>query len=82
MFSNPASSPKRVAMTVRATRDEGRTGNSGRVLEAGLSAYSCLNVLTDGRIGILYESGGPNARETLTFAAFSLEWVLPAGVDR
>ncbi|MSU48694.1 MAG: exo-alpha-sialidase [Opitutus sp.] len=55
VFSNPASATKRVAMTVRASRDEGRTWNTGRLLEPGPSAYSCLTVLADGRIGILYE---------------------------
>ncbi|MBI5768062.1 MAG: exo-alpha-sialidase [Verrucomicrobia bacterium] len=78
VFSNPASATKRVAMTVRASRDDGRTWNAGRLIEPGPSAYSCLTVLADGRIGLLYESGGPHACETITFAAFPLDWVLAA----
>lgn len=78
LFSNPASATQRVATTVRASRDDGRTWNTGRVIEPGPSAYSCLTVLADGRIGLLYESGGPHACENITFAAFPLEWVLAA----
>jgi len=35
--------------------------------------YSCLTVLRDGRIGVLYESGEVAG---LVFARFPLEWVL------
>jgi sialidase-1 len=72
LFSNPNNARKRAALTVRASFDQGKTWNDGRVIEPGAAMYSCLTVLRDGRIGILYESG-PEC--TLVFARFPLEWV-------
>ena len=76
LFSNPNSATRqRVAMTIRASTDGGRTWSAGRLLDARPSSYSCLTVLRDGRIGILYETGDVGCCETLTFARFPLEWV-------
>ena len=58
-------------MTVRLSRDEGKTWPVARVLHEGPSAYSCLAMLPNGDIGCLYERGEKNAYETLTFARFS-----------
>jgi sialidase-1 len=73
LFSNPNSSTKRVAMTIRASTDGGRSWSDGKLLDPGASMYSCMTVLRDGRIGILYESG---AAAGLVFARFPLEWVV------
>ena len=67
LFSNPAST-KRERMTVRFSRDEGKTWPRARVLHEGPSAYSCLAVLSDGAIACLYECGAKNAYETITWA--------------
>jgi sialidase-1 len=72
LFSNPNSAKKREALTVRASFDVGKTWSDGRLLEPGGAMYSCLSVLRDGRIGILYEAG---AKCTLVFARFPLAWV-------
>lgn len=76
LFSNPNSSNQRVDMTIRASKDDGKTWTDGKLLDPRPSGYSCMTVLKDGRIGILYETGESNYAETLTFARFPLEWVL------
>ncbi len=74
LFSNPAST-KREKMTVRLSRDEGKTWSLAKELHAGPAAYSCLTVLPAGEIGCLYERGDKNAYETITFARFSRAWL-------
>ena len=69
LFSNPAA-VKRVRMTVRTSRDGGRTWTAGRVLHEGPSAYSSLAVLGDGAVGCLYERGEAQAYETVTLGRF------------
>ena len=72
LFSNPNNPGKRVALTIRTSGDGGRTWSDGRLLDPGFSMYSCMTVLRDGRVGILYESGDTAG---LVFARFPLEWV-------
>jgi sialidase-1 len=74
LFSNPASR-KRERMTVRASFDDGRTWPVRRLLDAGPSAYSCLSILTNGAVGLLYETGTKSPYEGIVFARFSLEWL-------
>ncbi len=69
LFSNPNSATQRVALTLRTSTDGGRSWSAGRLLDPRGCMYSCLTVLKDGRVGILYEVAG-----TLTFARFPLEW--------
>jgi sialidase-1 len=75
-FSNPAST-KREKMTVRLSRDDGKTWPHANVLHAGPAAYSCLVALPGGGIGCLYECGDKNPYETITFARFDRAWVAP-----
>jgi sialidase-1 len=81
LFSNPAST-KREKMTVRLSRDEGKTWTHARVLHDGASAYSCLAVLPDRTITCLYERGEKGAYETITLARFSLDWLIDAPPPR
>ena len=74
LFSNPAS-PRRRDLTLRTSRDDGKTWISTRTLHEGPAAYSCLTVLPDKTIGCLYECGSTNAYERISFARFPLEWV-------
>jgi sialidase-1 len=74
LFSNPAST-RRERMTVRLSRDEGKTWAHARVLHEGPSAYSCLAVLPDGTIACLYEGGDRAAYETITLARSPLDWL-------
>lgn len=75
LFSNPASTEKRERMTVRASRDDGRTWPVSRVIATGPSAYSSLAALPEGDAGLLYETGEKNAYERIVFARFNLEWL-------
>jgi sialidase-1 len=75
VFSNPASAQKRERMTLRASFDEGKTWPVARLLDPRPAAYSCLAILPDGQIGILYEAGQKNPYETLVFARFPLDWI-------
>ena len=72
IFSNPAHARQRECLTVRVSADVGRTWNAGKVLEPGGAMYSCLTILRDGQIGILYESA---ADAGLVFARFPLDWL-------
>ncbi|MDZ4687473.1 MAG: sialidase family protein [Planctomycetaceae bacterium] len=70
LFSNPNSATQRIALTIRTSSDDGRSWSDGRLLDPRGCMYSCLTVLKDGRVGVLYEVAG-----TLTFARFPLDWV-------
>jgi sialidase-1 len=79
LFSNPNSATERVALTIRTSTDDGKTWSDGRLLDPRPCAYSCLTVLRDGSVGVLYECGDRSNVETLSFARFPLLWV--AGTD-
>jgi len=72
VFSNPASE-RRERMTLRTSRDEGKTWETLRVLEAGPSAYSALAVLRDGAVLCLYERGEKSAYESIRLARLARE---------
>lgn len=74
LFSNPADT-KRVKMTVKLSRDEGRTWPVSRLIHEGPAAYSSLARLKDGSVGLLYERGEQRPYERITFARFSLAWL-------
>jgi sialidase-1 len=65
VFSNPASTTARRALTVRVSGDGGKTWPVAILVEAGPAAYSCLAPLPGGRVGLLYERG-ESARITFT----------------
>jgi sialidase-1 len=75
LFSNPAST-RRERLAVRASTNDGRSWAAARVLHAGPAAYSSLAVLPTRNIGCLYECGAESAYETITFARFSLSWLM------
>ena len=71
VFSNPASTTGRRALTVRVSGDEGRTWPVTIPVNAGPSAYSCLTPLADSRVGLLYERG---KSERITFTILPVPW--------
>jgi sialidase-1 len=73
LFSNPASTNRRINMTVRASLDGGKTWPVSKQLHAGPAAYSSLAVLKDGDIACLYEAGEKHPYETIVFKSFSVE---------
>ncbi|MEO7653248.1 MAG: sialidase family protein [Bryobacteraceae bacterium] len=74
LFSNPAAT-KRVNMTVRLSRDEGKTWPAAQSLYAGPSAYSSLVDLGGNQAGCLFECGEKNAYQEICFTKFSLDWI-------
>lgn len=80
IFSNPASSKSRVGMTLRVSDDDGVTWSAGRMLDPRPASYSCLSILADGTIGILYEAGEKNSAETLMYANVTLDWIRQGNV--
>ncbi len=66
----PAGRGKRQNLTIKLSRDDGKTWPINKVLESGPSAYSDLAVLPDGTIVCLYE--GDN---TIRCARFNLDWL-------
>jgi sialidase-1 len=78
LFSNPAGT-RRERITVRATFDEGGTWPVARLLDPRPGAYSCLAVLPDRTVGILYEAGEKGPYENLVFARFPFAWLTDGG---
>ncbi|HRZ44029.1 MAG TPA: exo-alpha-sialidase [Candidatus Paceibacterota bacterium] len=81
LFANPASSSSRHRMTVRMSEDEGLTWTVSRQVDDRPAAYSDMAVLPDGTVGLLYETGGADAYETLTLVRFDLDWLTQADLD-
>lgn len=54
LYCHPAG-PKRHNLTIRVSRDEGRTWPQSHLIRAGNSQYSSMALLPDGRIGLLYD---------------------------
>jgi len=79
LFSNPASRTDRIDLTVRLSYDSGKTWPVSRLLNPGRSAYSNLAILPDRSIGCLYERGKSIPYETITFARFTMDWLLGGG---
>ncbi len=78
LFCNPASTT-RERLTLRVSRDGGETWPVERVVHSGPTAYSCLTLLPEGGIGLLYERGIRHPYEGITFASIPLAWF--AGED-
>ena len=72
LFSNPASK-KRENMTVRLSRDNGKTWAHTKTIHAGPAAYSNLIELNKKEIGLLYERGDKTPYDTITFAVIPLK---------
>lgn len=61
LFSNPNSSSSRVNMTIQASLDKGVTWSHKLLLDSGGSlGYSCLTMVNNSTVGILYESSKGN----------------------
>jgi len=71
LFSAPGDPIKRQRMTVWSSFDEGRTWDSGHLVNPGASAYSDMVRLAGGKIGLLYETGARNPYERIVFQVLS-----------
>lgn len=61
---------KRENLSIKLSRDDGKTWPINKTLEAGPSAYSDLAVLHDGTVLCLYEG-----KADIVVARFNLEWI-------
>jgi sialidase-1 len=76
LFSNPAST-KRENLTVRVSRDGGRSWYGAQVVHRGPAAYSNLVEMDRQTAGILYERGEASAYDHISF-----ERLTPSGWGR
>ena len=76
LFSNPEHPKQRMNMTVKVSYDNGQSWPLKRTVYKGPSAYSCLTMMPDGEIGLLYENGQESPYEKISFAKFPLEWII------
>lgn len=75
LFANPDSAASRSNMSVRISLDEGLTWPYKRAIDSRPAAYSCMTILPDGEIGMLYETGDTSSISDLTFVRFPIEWI-------
>ena len=69
LFSNPGNISSRVDGTLRISYDEGQTWAFSKLFQEGDSNYSCISILPDGKIGVLYEVN----HSLLRFKRFNLD---------
>jgi len=67
LFSNPDDPENRVNLTLKASPDGGRTWRKVTTICEGPAAYSDLLVMSDGKIGVLYETGDAGPYERIVF---------------
>ena len=73
----PAGRGKRENLSIKLSRDDGKTWPVNKTLDAGPSAYSDLAVLPDGTVLCLYEKNSD-----IVAARFNLEWLAGAPAAR
>ena len=76
LFSNPPAGSPSTNLTVRLSRDEGRTWPLSRVVDPNRCRYSDLAVSPDGTILCLYTNGETGDRDRISIARFNMEWLL------
>ena len=72
--------PKREGLVLSVSRDQGMTWNRARLLEKGPAAYSTLDVLPDGSLLCVWETGEGTSRQHLAAARVEVPWLL-AGTE-
>jgi len=84
LFLNPAvnhhggfSIWSRKKLTLRLSRDEGKSWQASRVLNEGLAGYSDLAIGKNGNILCLFENGERDYCEKITFAELTPSWLQP-----
>lgn len=73
VLSNNNTGKGRRNMTVKLSDDNGKTWKYKKLIHEGPSAYSCLTILPNGNIGLLYESGEKSPYEGIAFVEIKLE---------
>lgn len=78
IFSNANDEKVRQKGTIRLSEDGGQTWAYSKEIEAGHYGYSCLTVLENGDIGLLYEKVHDYSdwnNMDIRFTTFSLDWL-------
>ena len=83
LFSNPAvhwtgafSIWSRRQLTLRLSKDEGKTWPHARVLNEGLAGYSDIAVTKDGKIFCVFENGGSDYCDKISVVQVDRDWLL------
>jgi len=76
VFSNPSSVKGRKNMSIKISLDKGKTWSIEKQVYQGPSAYSCLTVMANGEIGLLYENGIKSPYEKISFISYSIKNLL------
>ncbi|WP_316785065.1 sialidase family protein [Pedobacter frigiditerrae] len=77
LISQPVDPTQRKDLSIRMSKDEGKTWPIARLLEAGGATYSDLAVLPDKSIICLYGHGGrKHMPQKVSLARFNMEWLL------
>ena len=72
VFANPAHPSARLRLTLRLSRDGGRSWPVHRLIDPGPSAYSDLVVIDRANLGLVYERGNSGG---IAFVAVGLDWL-------
>jgi len=72
VLSNNDTEKGRRNMTLKLSDDNGKTWEHKKLIHEGPSAYSCLTILPNGNIGLLYESGEKSPYEGIDFVKIEL----------
>lgn len=76
LVSQPADQGKRNNLTIRMSKDGGKTWPVSKLLEAGGATYSDLAVMPDKTIVCLYGHGGTaHMPQQVSLARFDMEWL-------
>lgn len=70
-FLNPANENMRQSLTLRTSRDEGKSWTESLVLHEGPGAYSDLTLLGNGNLGCLFEAGTLSPYQGIVFREVS-----------
>ncbi len=79
LFSNPGNPWDRVYMAIKASFDDCATWSNEKLIYAGKSAYSCMTVLPNGNIGLLFEGGKEFRHETVAFVSINPDELFTPG---
>lgn len=66
LFVNANSTSGRKNLTLKASRDEGKTWSKGFVIEPGMAAYSDITVINNKKVGIFFEADNYRTMKFLT----------------
>lgn len=72
VFSNPASRTSRENLVVRVSYDDGKTWPNNRTIYEGSAAYSCMTILANGNIGIVFERDN---YAQISYCEISVRWL-------